>query len=134
VKWAFTAANPSYRVGGVFSTVFSLTAKEVTMQKKLYVGNLSYNITEDDLRALFSQAGTVDSVALIKDRTTGMSRGFAFIEMDSQASAQKAITLFNEFKIHDHQLAVSLARQRKERGRPPQHNRHNKRGGGRRRY
>jgi RNA recognition motif-containing protein len=104
------------------------------MQVKLYVGNLSYNITEDDLRALFTQAGTVDSVALIKDRTTGMSKGFAFIEMDSQASAQKAITLFNEFEINDHQLTVSLARKRKERGSFPRRNRHNKRGGGRRRY
>ena len=104
------------------------------MQVKLYVGNLSYNMTEDDLRTLFSQAGNVDSVALIKDRTTGMSRGFAFVEMDSQASAQKAITLFNEFAIQDRKLAVNLARQRKERGAFPKRNRHQKRGGGRRRY
>ena len=66
------------------------------MDIKLYVGNMAYNTTEDDLRGLFSQAGIVTSVALIKDRTTGMSKGFAFVEMDSRDNAQKAITMFNE--------------------------------------
>ena len=60
------------------------------MEVKLYVGNLSYATTEDDLRSLFAQAGTVKSVALIKDRDTGRSKGFAFVEMDTQAEAQKA--------------------------------------------
>lgn len=82
------------------------------MEVKLYVGNMTHNMTEDDLRALFSQAGAVNSVALIKDRTTGMSKGFAFIEMDSPASAQKAITMFNEYEMIDRQLAVSFARMR----------------------
>ena len=104
------------------------------MDVKLYVGNMSYNTTEDDLRELFSQAGTVNSVALIKDRATGMSKGFAFIEMDSQASAQKAITMFNEYMISERQLAVSFARPREERGGFQQRNRNQNRGGGRRRY
>jgi len=61
------------------------------MELKLYVGNLEYSTTEDDLRTLFTQAGTVTSVALIKDRDTGRSKGFAFIEMRTQSEAQKAI-------------------------------------------
>jgi RNA recognition motif-containing protein len=112
----------------------ALISKEQNMDVKLYVGNMSYNTTEDDLRELFSQAGTVNSVALIKDRTTGMSKGFAFIEMDSQASAQKAITMFNEYMISERQLAVSFARPREERGGPQRRNRDQRRGGGQRRY
>ncbi len=104
------------------------------MDVKLYVGNMSYNTTEDDLRGLFMQAGTVTSVALIKDRTTGMSKGFAFIEMDSQASAQKAISMFNDFTLNERQLAVSFARPRVERGGFQRRNRDQKRGGGQRRY
>ena len=104
------------------------------MDVKLYVGNMSYNTTEDDLRGLFTQAGTVTSVALIKDRTTGMSKGFAFVEMDSQASAQKAITMFNDFAINERQLAVSFARPREERGGFQPGNKKRKRDGHRRRY
>ena len=70
------------------------------MDVKLYVGNMSNNTSEDDLRVLFAQAGTVASVALIKDRTTGMSKGFAFVEMDSQANAQKAISMFNDYSLN----------------------------------
>jgi RNA recognition motif-containing protein len=106
------------------------------MEVKLYVGNMSYNTTEENLRELFSQAGTVSSVALIKDRTTGMSKGFAFVEMDSQTNAQKAITMFNEYMLNERQLAVSFARPREERGRGgfQKRNRDQKRGGGKRRY
>ena len=104
------------------------------MDVKLYVGNMSYNTSEDDLRGLFAQAGNVTSVALIKDRTTGMSKGFAFIEMDSQASAQKAITMFNEYTLNERQLAVSFARPREERGGFQNRNKKRKRDGHRRRY
>lgn len=86
------------------------------MEKKLYVGNMSINTIESDLREIFSQAGDVISVALIKDRTTGMSKGFAFVEMDSRESAQKAITMFNGYEIHERKLAVSFARPREDRG------------------
>ncbi len=85
------------------------------MDVKLYVGNLSYTTTEEDLRALFAQAGAVASVALIKDRDTGKSKGFAFVEMGTQAEAQKAITMFNAFKLENRTLVVNLARPREER-------------------
>lgn len=87
------------------------------MEVKLYVGNLAYSATEDSLRTLFTQAGTVTSVALIKDRETGQSKGFAFIEMSTQAEAQKAISMFNGFMAGDRELKVNMARPREERGR-----------------
>ena len=85
------------------------------MELKLYVGNLEYSTTEDDLRTLFTQAGTVTSVALIKDRDTGRSKGFAFIEMSTQSEAQKAISMFNAFKMGERELAVNMARPKEER-------------------
>ena len=87
------------------------------MEVKLYVGNLAYSTTEDSLRTLFAQAGTVNSVALIKDRDTGQSKGFAFIEMSSQAEAQKAISMFNGFMSGDRELKVNTAKPREEQGR-----------------
>ena len=86
------------------------------MESKVYVGNLSYSTTEDDLRTLFFQAGTVSSVALIKDRDTGQSKGFAFVEMSNQSEAQKAVTMFNGFSMGNRELRVSIARPREERG------------------
>ena len=86
------------------------------MNSKLYVGNLSYSTTEDDLRNLFVEAGTVTSVALIKDRDSGRSKGFAFVEMSNQAEAQKAIELFNGRTLGDRDLRVSIAQPREERG------------------
>jgi len=88
------------------------------MESKLYVGNLSYSTTEDDLRTLFTQAGAVTSVALIKDRDSGRSKGFAFVEMSSQVEAEKAISMFNGYQLGDRELKVSLARPREEKGRP----------------
>jgi RNA recognition motif-containing protein len=86
------------------------------MESKLYVGNLSYAATEDELRTLFAQAGTVVSVAVIKDRDTGTSKGFGFIEMTSQVDAQKAISMFNDYRMGERSLKVNLARPREERG------------------
>ena len=85
------------------------------MEVKLYVGNLSYSTTEDDLRTMFAQAGTVASVAIIKDRDTGQSKGFGFVEMSTQAEAQKAITQFNGQTVNDRALTVNIARPREER-------------------
>ncbi|MBM3152599.1 MAG: RNA-binding protein [Chloroflexi bacterium] len=85
------------------------------MQTKLYVGNLSYTTTEDDLRNLFSQAGTVTSVALIKDRDTGRSKGFAFVEMSAQVEAEKAIQMFNGQNLDNRALKVNAARPKEER-------------------
>jgi RNA recognition motif-containing protein len=85
------------------------------METKLYVGNLSYSTSEDEIRALFERAGTVQSVTLIRDRETGRSKGFAFVEMTTQEDAQKAIGLFNGTRLDDRQLTVSVARPREER-------------------
>jgi RNA recognition motif-containing protein len=87
------------------------------MEKKLYVGNLSYATTEDELRSLFSQAGDVSSVELIKDRDTGNSKGFAFIEMSNQTAVEKAISSFNGYSLGDRQIKVNIARPRE--ARPP---------------
>jgi RNA recognition motif-containing protein len=94
------------------------------MQSKLYVGNLSYSTGESDLQTLFSQAGSVKSVALITDRDTGRSKGFAFIEMETQAEAEKAISMFNGKQLGDRALTVNMAKPREERtgagfSRPP---------------
>jgi len=110
------------------------------MEAKLYVGNLSNETTEENLRELFMQAGGVVSVALIKDRDSGQSKGFGFVEMSSQADAQKAISMFNGHTLGDRQLTVNVARPREERGgggfRPGgQRGGHRQnRGGGNRRY
>jgi RNA recognition motif-containing protein len=88
------------------------------MESKLYVGNLAYSTTEESLRTLFFQAGTVASVALIKDRDSGQSKGFAFVEMSTQVEAEKAISMFNGYQMGDRELRVSMARPREERGRP----------------
>ncbi len=95
------------------------------MEVKLYVGNLSYTTTEDNLRTLFAQAGQVVSVALVKDRETGNSKGFAFVEMNSQTEAQKAISLLNGFNLEERELKVNLAKPRATRtsGLTPQQSR-----------
>jgi RNA recognition motif-containing protein len=87
------------------------------MEKKLYVGNLSYNTTEEDLRTLFTQAGAVESVDLIKDRDTGRSKGFAFIEMSAQEDAEKAIRMFNGTPLDNRELRVNIARPKEEKPR-----------------
>src|SRR5215510_15261447 len=86
------------------------------MEAKLYVGNLSYDTTEQALRELFMQAGNVTSVTLIKDRDSGQSKGFGFVEMGSQAEVQKAISMFNGYTLNERQLTVNMARPREERG------------------
>lgn len=86
------------------------------MASKLYVGNLPYSTSEDDLRNLFSQAGAVASVAVIKDRDTGRSKGFAFVEMASEAEADKAVRMFNGYEMDGRPLKVDLARPQEDRG------------------
>jgi RNA recognition motif-containing protein len=85
------------------------------MEVKLYVGNLPFDTTEDAIREMFAQTGTVVSVALIKDRSTGASKGFAFVEMSSQNEAQEAIKVLNGRMLGDRALTVSMARPREER-------------------
>jgi RNA recognition motif-containing protein len=92
-------------------------SRRAQMDTKLYVGNLSYSVTEDELRELFAQAGAVTSVAVIKDRDTGQSKGFAFVEFGTQADAQKAISRFNGQKLGERTLTVNVARPKEERSR-----------------
>jgi RNA recognition motif-containing protein len=84
------------------------------MDIKLYIGNLAYATTEEDLKTLFANAGTVTSVDLIKDRDTGRSKGFAFVQMSTQAEAEKAISQYNGYSMGDRELRVSIARPRED--------------------
>jgi cold-inducible RNA-binding protein len=90
--------------------------KETSMGNKLYVGNLPYNTTEDELRGLFEQAGTVASVTIIKDRETRQSKGFGFVEMGDSEEAENAIRLFNGYSFNRRELKVNEARPREEGG------------------
>ena len=89
------------------------------MEVNLYVGNLSYDTTEDNLKTLFDKAGQVVSVSLIKDRETGKSKGFAFIEMSTQAEAENAINMLNGVDLDHRAIKVNLAKPRNERRSKP---------------
>jgi RNA recognition motif-containing protein len=80
------------------------------MGRRLYVGNLPYKTTDEDLTALFSQAGAVDNVRVMRDQATGRARGFAFVEMVNDDDAQKAISQFNEYQLEGRALVVNEAR------------------------
>ena len=86
------------------------------MGRKLYVGNLPYSASEQDLQDLFSQAGAVDSVNVMRDMATGRARGFAFVEMGSDADAQKAIDQFNNTDFGGRNLTVNEARPMVDKG------------------
>jgi len=104
------------------------------MSTKLFVGNLSFNTTENDLQDAFSAHGVVAEVNLMLDRVSGRSRGFAFVTMSTPEEAQKAIQAMNGATLHDRALTVNVARPKEERpggGRGP---RRDFGGGGRNRY
>ncbi len=84
------------------------------MSKRIYVGNLSYQTTENDVASLFEQAGEVESVSIITDRDTGRSKGFGFVEMSNE-DADKAIAQFNGMELNGRALTVNEARPREER-------------------
>jgi cold-inducible RNA-binding protein len=86
------------------------------MSMKLYVGNLSFQTSSEDLQQLFSQAGTVESVNVIEDRETGRSRGFAFVEMSSTDEGKAAIQQFNGHDVGGRTLTVNEAKAREDRG------------------
>jgi len=92
---------------------------------KLYVGNLAFETSSNDLQTLFAQAGTVESVSLIEDRETGRSRGFGFVEMSSEEEGAAAIQQFNGKELGGRALNVNEAKPREDRGGG---------GGGRQRY
>jgi len=84
------------------------------METKLYVGNLSYDTTEESLRTAFAQSGTVVSVDMIKDRDTERMKGFAFVTMGNQEEAERAIKAMNEKTLDNRELRVNIARPREE--------------------
>ncbi|MFN2497678.1 MAG: RNA recognition motif domain-containing protein [Pyrinomonadaceae bacterium] len=86
------------------------------MTMKLYVGNLSFQTSSEDLQQLFAQAGTVESASVVEDRDTGRSRGFGFVEMASNEEGQKAIEQFNGTDFNGRNLTVNEARPREDRG------------------
>src|SRR3712207_1299474 len=86
------------------------------MSMKLYVGNLSFQTSSEDLQQLFGQAGTVESASVVEDRDTGRSRGFGFVEMSSNEEGQAAIQQFNGKEVNGRSLTVNEARPREDRG------------------
>jgi RNA recognition motif-containing protein len=86
------------------------------MGRRLYVGNLPYSATEDQLNELFSRAGKVDSVRVMRDMATGRARGFAFVEMGTDEEAQKAISDLHEQQMDGRALVVNEARPKPEGG------------------
>jgi RNA recognition motif-containing protein len=87
------------------------------METKIYVGNLPFSATEEELKELFSQAGEVKSVTLITDKFSGQPRGFGFVEMSTQEEMQNAVAKFNEYQMGDRALRVNIAKPRVERTR-----------------
>ncbi|HTX92961.1 MAG TPA: RNA-binding protein [Anaerolineales bacterium] len=85
------------------------------MEVRLYVGNLAKSTTADELKTLFGGAGTVNAAEVIKDRDNGESKGFAFVTMNDQAESEKAISMFNAYKLSEHELKVNVAKPRIER-------------------
>ena len=85
------------------------------MSAKLYIGNLSFDTTQQDLEQLFGEVGTVESANLIEDRDTGRSRGFAFVEMSSDEEAQNAISQFNGKEVDGRELKVNEAKPQEKR-------------------
>jgi len=85
------------------------------MEIRIYVGNLAKSTTEAEIKALFEQAGPVTLVDLVKDRDSGMSKGFAFVNMTNQADADKAISMFNSYSLAGNAIKVNIAKPRVER-------------------
>jgi cold-inducible RNA-binding protein len=102
------------------------------MSTKLFVGNLSFNTTENDLQEAFAAHGTVVEANLMMDRMSGRSRGFAFVTMSSPEEAQKAIAAMNGATLAERQLTVNIARPKEERPRGDRGPRRDFSGGGRR--
>jgi len=86
------------------------------MGRRLYVGNLPYKTTDEDLADLFGQAGPVDNVRVMRDQATGRARGFGFVEMTTDEAAQKAIEQFHQFELEGRALVVNEAKPREAGG------------------
>jgi cold-inducible RNA-binding protein len=111
-RYRFAEAHP-------IRSFFSIPKKGeryISMSTKLYVGNLAFQTTSQDLQQLFGQAGTVQSASIVEDRDTGRSRGFAFVEMSSEEEATSAIAQFNGKEVGGRTLTVNEAKPRENRG------------------
>ncbi len=86
------------------------------METKLYIGNLSFDVTEEQLRELFSQVGTIKEIALPMERGSNRPRGFGFVVMSTPTEAQKAIDMLNEHELNGRRIVVNLARAKEDRG------------------
>jgi cold-inducible RNA-binding protein len=117
---------PSKSHGSLRAFIVSAPFRRCEMSAKLFVGNLSYQATEEDLRELFQQAGTVESVRIITDQFTGRPRGFGFVEMSTKEEAERAIEQLNGRLFRDRNLVVNEARPQ------PSRSPGGSRGGGRR--
>ncbi len=84
------------------------------MDARLYIGNLSKSTTQEELNTLFTQAGAVTATEVIKDRRSGESKGFAFVNMSTQSEADKAISMFNAYSLSGHELKVSMAKAKEQ--------------------
>ena len=109
----YTLANWEALVASVGPTGEKVKEK---MSMKLYVGNLSFDTTSNDLQTLFAQAGTVENVSLIEDRETGRSRGFGFVEMQTKEEGAAAVAQFNGKELGGRALKVNEAKPRENRG------------------
>jgi len=89
------------------------------MNKRLFVGNLPYRVEENDLQELFSQAGKVESVRVMRDTETGRARGFGFVEMSNEQDAENAASQFNQYPMEGRKLTVNEARPMPERNSAP---------------
>ena len=101
------------------------------MSMKLYVGNLAFSTSSQDLQELFAQAGTVESASVVEDRDTGRSRGFGFVEMSSKEEGEAAISKFNGQEVNGRALNVNEAKPKTERSSGPRGQRSGGGGGGR---
>lgn len=88
------------------------------METKIYVGNMSHETTEQDLRTMFSEAGTVGTVEVIMDKMTGKPKGFAFVTMSNQVEAEKAISMFDSKEVNSRTLKVNISKPRESRPYP----------------
>jgi cold-inducible RNA-binding protein len=108
-RYRFAEAHP-------IRSFFFIPKGNIYMSTKLYVGNLAFQTTSQELQQLFGQAGTVQSASVVEDRDTGRSRGFAFVEMSSEAEATSAIEQFNGKEVGGRALKVNEAKPRENRG------------------
>jgi len=104
---------------GFYEWAQGLINREIKMSKKLYVGNLAYEVTEEDLKKNFGEIGECSAVNIIRDKYSGNSRGFGFVEMATEEEAQEAVRKLNGSELSGRKIIVQEARPRKESSRIP---------------